>query len=96
MECANWVADGLMDDIILGLADDLSISISTCHSQVDGGSVNGGLQRTAPEDVSDGSDGGGCLDIAPNKLCIGLSLLICLLASYSIRNANKIHNNRIR
>lgn len=37
----------------------------------------------------------GCLDIAPDKLCIGLSFLICLLA-YSIRNANNNNNNRHR
>lgn len=60
--------------------------------QVDGGGSSGGddVPRTAPENVTDD----GCLDFAPNKLCIGLSLLICLLA-HSIRNAaNNNNNNR--
>lgn len=67
-----------------------NVSVSICASQVDGengGRGGSGLERTAPEDLT----ASGCLDFGANKLCIGLCLLICLLAYNSIWTAINSH-----
>lgn len=79
----SWWIDGL------GIHVFDSAFLWLCLSQVDGGG-SGGMQMVTGE-KEDAVDSG-CLDIAPDKLCIGLSFLICLLA-YSIRNANNNNNN---